>query len=83
MTEQYVQFVRLHDEEAFHALGWRVSNRMERDYHGQYSVIMQWEGVGEPRSPLQNQPDRHQSDDGLPMEGNDFQPEAVRAGSGV
>lgn len=83
MTEQWVQFVRHHDEEAFHALGWRVSNRMPGDYAGQFSIIMQWEGDGEPRTPLQNQPDRHYADSGLPVEGSDIQPGSVRTGAGI
>jgi hypothetical protein len=66
---EHVHFVRHHDEEAFHALGWRVSNRMRGDYAGQFSIIMRWEGEGEPRTPLQNQPDSNDDHQRFPLEG--------------
>ncbi len=64
---EHVMFVPNHDEEEFHALGWRVSNRMDGDYAGQFSIIMRWEGEGEPKTPgnKSNEPSLH---DGLSVE---------------
>jgi hypothetical protein len=74
---EYVHFVRHHDVEGFHELGWRISDYLDGTPHGQYAVIMQWEGEGEPRTPLQNKPDRHHADKRFPLEGGDIQPRTV------
>jgi hypothetical protein len=78
MTEQYIHFVRHQDVADFYELGWTISSFFDGvENHGSYSVIMQWPGNGEPRTPLQNQPDRHHADKRLPMEGCDIQPRTV------
>lgn len=34
--------------DAFKATGWTVSNDLSGTHHGKYSVIMIWQGAGEP-----------------------------------
>lgn len=43
----WFHYVRHADVETFEAKGWRVVNS-SMGHHGAYSVLMQWEGFGEP-----------------------------------
>jgi hypothetical protein len=66
---EYVHFVRHHDVEGFHELGWRISDYLDGTPHGQYAVIMQWEGDGEPRTPLRHHSDSNDDHQRFPLEG--------------
>jgi hypothetical protein len=83
MIEQWVQFVRHHDVEGFHELGWRISDYLDGTPHGQYAVIMQWEGKGEPRTPLQNQSDRDDRHQRFQGEGGGVLADELRGGPDI
>jgi hypothetical protein len=69
MTIEYVHFVRHQDIEGFYGLGWCISDFLDGTPHGQYAVICEWKGRGEPRTPLQNQPDSNDGNQRFPLEG--------------
>lgn len=48
----YFRYVRLHLVEAFEALGWKRTSALIDTPHGDYSMLMQWAGDGEPREPV-------------------------------
>jgi hypothetical protein len=84
MTEQYIHFVRHQDVADFYELGWTISSFFDGvENHGSYSVIMQWPGRGEPRTPLQNKPDRADPNERFQIQDSDFQPGKVRAGADI
>lgn len=43
-----VMYVEHRDVAAMQRLGWRVTDRLAGTNHGRYSVLMVWEGEGEP-----------------------------------
>jgi hypothetical protein len=43
----YLRYVTHEDVPAFEAKGWRKHSDMQR-HHGHYSILMIWEGDGEP-----------------------------------
>ena len=48
----YFRYVRLHLVAAFEALGWKQTPALIDTPHGDYSMLMQWAGKGEPREPV-------------------------------
>lgn len=80
---QHVRYVRHQEVADFYELGWIISGFFDGpENHGAYSVIMLWPGKGEPRTPLQNQSDRYHTDDGLPVESDDFHTAVSRVPAG-
>jgi hypothetical protein len=67
MTIEYLHYVRHHNVEEYLGLGWSISDFLDGTPHGQYAVLMQWDGEGEPRTPLSNINDGHNADGGLPV----------------
>lgn len=43
----WLRYVLHADVKSFEAKGWKLHSTMQR-HHGNYSVLMQWEGEGEP-----------------------------------
>jgi hypothetical protein len=67
---EHVAYVRHHDVADYYGLGWTISSFFDGpENHGSYSVIMQWPGRGEPRTPLQNQSDSKDDHQRFPLEG--------------
>lgn len=49
MVMYYLRYVPHAQREEYEKRGWRVVNEMADDHHGQYSVLMVYEGEGEPQ----------------------------------
>ena len=45
----WLKYVLLEDVGPYLAKGWAMSNDLATCRHGQYSVIMEWKGEGEPK----------------------------------
>lgn len=48
---EYTHYVRHQDVADFYEVGWLISSFLERDHHGDWSIIMRWPYSGEPRTP--------------------------------
>ncbi len=44
----YLKYVRHHEVEAYKAKGWVVSDDLSGTHHHFYSVLMSWNGEGDP-----------------------------------
>lgn len=51
MSEQFFRFVKRDQVSAYKVLGWQTVSVRRVVHHDDYSVMMEWIGVGEPVEP--------------------------------